>query len=106
MISKGQLDDIRIYGGDNPRFIGYTIDELEGRAGVTLYDSMLSGKIGEVGDTKQMLDYTTETLIKAKAIYNMDEILGFPYTGMIKEKKQLIQTTDKGVDFLIVGNHM
>ncbi len=92
MISKWQLDDIRIYWGDNPRFIWYTIDELEWRAWVTLYDSMLSWKIWEVWDTKQMLDYTTETLIKAKAIYNMDERLWFPIHEWLK--KEAINTNN------------
>jgi len=86
LISKWQLNDIRIYWGDKPRFIWYTIEELEWRAWVTLYDSMLSWRIWKPWDTKQMLEYTTETLIKAKAIYNIDEKLGFPIHNRLKQE--------------------
>jgi len=86
LINKKDLNNISSYWDDNIRFIWYTIDELKWRAWVTIYDSMLSWRIWKSWDTKQMLEYTTETLIKAKAIYNIDERLGFPIHNRLKQE--------------------
>jgi len=86
LINKKDLNNISSYWDDNIRFIWYTIDELKWRAWVSIYDSMLSWKIWKPWDTKQMLEYTTETLIKAKAIYNIDERLGFPIHNRLKQE--------------------
>lgn len=86
LISKWQLDNIKIYWWDNPKYIWYTINELEWRAWVSLYDSMLSWQLWWHWTTKQMLEFTNETLINAKAIYNIDERLGFPIHNRLKQQ--------------------
>ena len=76
------IDKISIYWD---KFMVYNIDELNWRAWVTIYDSMLSSRFNWNWELWQMLEYTTETLIKAKSIYNIDERLGFPIHNRLKQ---------------------
>jgi hypothetical protein len=90
----------------------YEIEELKWRAWVTMFDSIIAGRQNWDWSTEQMLEYNTETLLKSKAIYNIDEQLWFPMFKQITDKsikenngnlKQLINWSTKAIEIQIFG---
>lgn len=75
VISKSDIHNLSQYWNN---FMVFNIDELHWRATITMNDSMLAGRFNWNSLDTQLIHYSTETLIKAKAIYNIDERLNFP----------------------------
>ena len=82
VISKNDIPHLRQYW-DN--FMVFGVDELHWRATITMNDSMLAGRFNWNSLDTQLIHYSTETLIKAKAIYNIDEKLGFPIFNRMRQ---------------------
>jgi len=75
VISKNDIHNLSQYW-DN--FMVFDVDELHWRATITMNDSMLAWRFNWNSLDTQLIDYTNEHLIKSKALYNIDESLGFP----------------------------
>ena len=75
VISKNDIHNLSQYWD---KFMVFGVDELHWRATITMNDSMLAWRFNWNSLDTQLIHYSTETLIKTKAIYNIDERLGFP----------------------------
>jgi hypothetical protein len=75
VISKSDISKLNQYWNN---FMVFDIDELHGRATITMNDSMLAWRFNWSSLDSQLIEYSTETLIKSKALYNIDEKLDFP----------------------------
>jgi len=83
VISKNDIHNLSQYW-DN--FMVFNVDELHWRATITMNDSMLAWRFNWNSLDTQLIHYSTETLIKSKAIYNIDEKLGFPLFNRMRRE--------------------